>query len=269
MMVFPLPFLSRFPKNMHRYQLDSPKPPIFEQIEADRLHRKQRLTAALRLFARFGLDDGIASTITARDPQLKDHFWVNPCGMSLRNIRVSDLILVNTEGKAIEGDKSPHPAIAIHSQIHIARPAVVAVVYAHSVYGKSWSSLGRMLDPITHESCAFYQDHSVFDDSTAVELESEQAKRIAKTLGEGKAVILRNQAMLTVGHSVDEAAWWFIAMERACQAQLLAEAAGNPVILAHDTARLTYHQVGTHLVGWSNFQSLYKMIVRLQPELLD
>ena len=254
---------------MYKYQLDSPKPPIFEQIEAERLHRKQRLTAALRLFARFGLDDGIGGSITARDPELKDHFWVNPLGVSLRNIRVSDLILVNSEGQAIEGDKSANPIIAIQCQIHVARPAIVAVAYAHSVYGKSWSSIGRRLDPISQESCAFYQDHSVFDDYTGGELESEEGKRIAKTLGEGKAVILRNQGMLTVGHSVDEAAWWFMAMERACQAQLLAEAAGNPVILAHETARLTYHQVGLHLVGWSNFQSLYEMIVRLQPELLS
>jgi ribulose-5-phosphate 4-epimerase/fuculose-1-phosphate aldolase len=215
------------------------------------------------------LDDGIATSITARDPELKDHFWVNPVGVPLRNIRVSDLILVNSEGKAIEGDKAANPIIAIHTQIHFARPAVVAVAYAHSVYGKSWSSLGRMLDPISQESCAFYQDHSVFDDDTGVEIDLEAGKRIAKTLGEGKAVILRNQGMLTVGHSVDEAAWWFMAMERSCQAQLLAEAAGNPDILAHDTARLTYHQVGSHLVGWSNFQSLYKMIVRLQPELLN
>lgn len=254
---------------MYKYQLDSPKPPIFEQIEAERLHRKQRLTAALRLFARFGLDDGIGGSITARDPELKDHFWVNPLGVSLRNIQVSDLILVNSEGKAIEGDKSADPVIAIQCQIHLARPAIVAVAYAHSVYGRSWSSLGRMLDPISQDSCAFYQDHSVFDDCTGVELELEDGKRIAQTLGEGKAVILRNQGMLTVGHSVDEAAWWFIAMERACQAQLLAEAAGNPVRLAHDTARLTYHQMGSHLVGWSNFQSLYQMIVRLQPDLLS
>ena len=51
-----------------------------------------------------------------------------------------------------------------------------------------------------------------------------------------KAAILRNHGLLTVGHTVDEAAWWFITMERCCQAQLLAEAAGTPVPIDDETA---------------------------------
>ena len=58
-----------------------------------------------------------------------------------------------------------------------------------------------------------------------------RASASAHALGDNKAVILRNHGLLTVGHSVDEAAWWFITMERTCQAQLLAEAAGTPVLI--------------------------------------
>ena len=67
-------------------------------------------------------------------------------------------------------------------------------------------------------------------------LDLEEGKRIAHALGDSKAVILRNHGLLTVGHSVDEAAWWFITMERSCQAQLLAEAAGNPVLIEPEMA---------------------------------
>jgi hypothetical protein len=52
-----------------------------------------------------------------------------------------------------------------------------------------------------------------------------EGERIARALGEHKAAILQNHGLLTVGETVDEAAWWFITMERSCQAQLLAEAA--------------------------------------------
>jgi ribulose-5-phosphate 4-epimerase/fuculose-1-phosphate aldolase len=145
----------------------------------------------------------------------------------------------------------------------------MAAAHAHSVYGKSWSTLGRLLAPITQDSCAFYEDHALFDDYTGVVLQPEEGKRIAKTLGENKAIILRNHGLLTVGHSVDEAAWWFITMERSCQAQLLAEAAGNPLFIASDTARLTYNQVGTHYMGWFSFQPLYESIVRQEPDLLN
>jgi ribulose-5-phosphate 4-epimerase/fuculose-1-phosphate aldolase len=239
-------------------------------VEAQRLHRKQRLAAVFRLFGRFGFDEGVAGHITARDPELLDHFWVNPFGMSFSHIRVSDLILVNDRGEVVEGEYPVNAAaFAIHSQVHQARPDVVAAAHSHSIYGKSWSALGRTLDPITQDVCAFYEDHALFDDFTGVVLDLEEGKRIAHALGDHKAVILRNHGLLTVGHSVEEAAWWFITMERSCQAQLLAEAAGTPVLIDADMARLTFKQVGSHAAGLFSFQPLYAKITHEQPDLFE
>ncbi len=247
-----------------------PLPPQFDSVEDERLHRKQRLAAAFRLFSRFGFDEGVAGHITARDPERLDHFWVNPFSVHFGHIRVSDLILVNDQGEVVEGDYTVNTAaFAIHSQVHAARPDVVAAAHAHSIYGKSWSALGRTLDPITQDVCAFYDDHALFDDYTGVVLDVEEGKRLAHALADSKAVILRNHGLLTVGHSVDEAAWWFITMERSCQAQLLAEAAGKPVLIDEDMARLTSTQVGSHIAGWFSFQPLYDRIVREQPDLLE
>ena len=235
-----------------------------DPADEERLHRKQRLAAAFRLFSKFGFDEGVAGHITARDPERPDHFWVNPFGMHFGHIRVSDLILVNHQGEVVEGDRPVNAAaFAIHSQVHAARPDVVAAAHAHSVYGKSWSALGRTLDPITQDVCAFYEDHAVFDDYTGVVLDLEEGKRIAHALGDNKAAILRNHGLLTVGHSVDEAAWWFITMERSCQAQLLAEAAGTPVLIdPGDGPDRPARQVGSHLAGWFSFQPLFDRIVR-------
>jgi ribulose-5-phosphate 4-epimerase/fuculose-1-phosphate aldolase len=146
---------------------------------------------------------------------------------------------------------------------------VVAAAHAHSTYGKSWSSLGRLLDPLTQDACSFYEDHSLFDEYTGVVLDTQEGKRIATALGDRKAAILRNHGLLTVGHSVDEAAWWFITMDRSCQVQLMAEAAGKPVVIDPDTASLAYSQIGSHYMGWFSFQSLYDKIVRQEPDLLD
>src|SRR6266850_6333480 len=77
--------------------------PTFDSVEEERLHRKQRLAAAYRLFGKFGFDEGIAGHITARDPERLDHFWVNPFGMNFGQIRASDLILVNHRGDVVEG----------------------------------------------------------------------------------------------------------------------------------------------------------------------
>jgi ribulose-5-phosphate 4-epimerase/fuculose-1-phosphate aldolase len=129
--------------------------------------------------------------------------------------------------------------------------------------------LGRKLDPITQDACAFYNDHVVFEDFTGVVLETGEGERIATGLGSNKACILQNHGLLTVGQSVDEAAWWFITMERSCQAQLLAEAAGTPRLIDDEDARKTWEVVGSSLAGWFSFQPLYNVIVAEQPDLMD
>jgi len=244
--------------------------PTFDSVEDERLHRKQRLAASFRLFGKFGFDEGVAGHITVRDPEHTDRFWVNPFGMNFKHIRVSDLICVDHTGAVVEGDAMVNrAAFAIHSQVHAARPDVVAAAHSHSIYGKSWSALGRLLDPITQDACAFFEDHALFDDYTGVVLDLEEGKRIGHALGDHKAVILRNHGLLTVGHSVDEAVWWFITMERSCQAQLLAEAAGTPVLIEEEAATLTASQVGSHVSGYVSFQPLYAKITREQPDVFD
>jgi ribulose-5-phosphate 4-epimerase/fuculose-1-phosphate aldolase len=247
-----------------------PLPPTFATVEEERQHRKERLAAGFRLFSKFGFEEGVAGHITARDPGDPELFWVNPFAMHFGHISVSDLICVNAHGDVVEGDRPVNrAAFAIHSQVHGARPDVMAAAHSHSIFGKSWSTLGRTLDPLTQDVCAFYQDHGLFDDYTGVVVDTEEGKRIGVALGSHKAVILRNHGLLTVGHTVDEAVWWFITMERSCQAQLLAEAAGKPVKIDPAMAELTSSQVGTHYSGWLSFQPLYDRIVAEQPDLLD
>jgi ribulose-5-phosphate 4-epimerase/fuculose-1-phosphate aldolase len=247
-----------------------PQPPSFATMEEERLHRKQRLAAAFRLFSKFGFDEGVAGHITARDPEKQDHFWVNPFGMDFSQIRVSDLLLVNEKGEVVQGGAPVNAAaFAIHSRVHHARPDCIAAAHAHSMYGKAWSSLGRLLDPITQDACAFYEDHAIFDDYTGVVLDLEEGDRISEALGGRKAVILRNHGLLTVGKTVDEAAWWFITMERSCQAQLLAQGVGETISIRHENAKHTSTQVGNSLAGWFQFQPLYARITKEQPDLLD
>ena len=244
--------------------------PKFDNAEEERRHRKQRLAAAFRLFGRLGFGEGTAGHITARDPELTDHFWVNPLGMSFRQIRVRDLLLVDRQGTVVEGTWPLNAAaFAIHSQIHEARPDVVSAAHAHSVHGKAWSTLRRPLDPLTQDACAFYGDHAVFEDYTGAVFDLEEGKRIAHALGDTKAAILSNHGLLTVGRTVDEAAWWFVTMERSCQAQLLAEAAGTPVLIRPEVAEKTAGQAGSHRAGWAQFQPLYDQIAAEEPDLFE
>jgi ribulose-5-phosphate 4-epimerase/fuculose-1-phosphate aldolase len=251
-------------------QLHFALPPTFEDPAEERRHRKERLVVALRAFGELGYEDGVSGHITVRDPELTDHFWVNPFGVPFRHLTVAELILVNQYGAVVEGRHHVNQAaFTIHAHVHSARPDVVAVAHSHSTYGRALAALGERLEPITQDACAFYEDHALFDAYTGVVVDEAQARRIAVVLGAYKAVILRNHGLLTVGETVDSAAWWFMTMEKSCQVQLSAKAAGKPVWIAHEDALATREQLGHDLVAWINYQPTYERIARENSGLFD
>jgi len=190
--------------------------------------------------------------------------------MSFKQIRARDLILVDHAGTVVHGSWPVNlAAFAIHSQVHAARPDVVAAAHSHSVHGKAFSSLHRRLRPITQDACIFFEDHGLYDGYGGVANDVEEGKRIAAAVAGHKAAILANHGLITVGQSVDEAVFWFVSMERTCQAELLAMSAGEPRSIDDETARHTYAQVGTPLAGWFSAQPLFDWVIAEQPDCLE
>ncbi|KAH8900185.1 class II aldolase/adducin domain protein [Thozetella sp. PMI_491] len=236
--------------------------PKFSTLEEERLYRKQHLAAAFRVFADRGFDEGVAGHISVRDPILTDHFWLNPLSAHFSQIKVSDLILVDEHGLVVEGDEPINTAaFAIHSAIHRARPDVHAACHAHSVHGKAFAAFGRELEPITQDSLRFYGSHSIYTQFGGIVVDEDEGNRIADSLGGGKAVILQNHGILTVGQTVDEAAFWFISLERTCQAQLLADAAAaagyQKKLIDPEQAAYSAQELGGPEKGWLAFQPYY------------
>jgi ribulose-5-phosphate 4-epimerase/fuculose-1-phosphate aldolase len=246
-----------------------PRNPFAERdTDHERLWRKQRLALSFRIFGRFGFDEGVAGHITVRDPEHLDRFWVNPFGRNFKMITADELLCVDHQGTVVEGNGSLNQAaFAIHSQIHAAHPHVMAAAHAHSVYGKAFSALHRELRPLTQDACAFFEDHVLFDDYTGVVLDETEGKRIAAALGDRKAAILVNHGNLTVGRSIEEAVFWFVTMERTCQAELAVLAAGGGVPIPDDVARLTHGQVGGSAAGHFSAQPLFDWIRSVEPDL--
>src|ERR1700754_1973314 len=236
----------------------------------ERLLRKRELAATFRLFGKLGFSEGVAGHVTARDPEYPDHFWLNPFSMSFSQIRVSDLLLVNEHGEVVQGNGAVNLAgFYIHAAVHRARPDVVAAAHAHSLHGKAFASLGVPLTPITQDAAAFYSDiglHTAYGGPAGY---LEEGQRIAAAVGANKAAILQNHGLITCGHSEGEAAWWFITLERSCQAQLAAMAAGTPISIDDETAEFTRKEVGSHYAGWLSFRPLWDQITTQQPDLFD
>lgn len=184
-----------------------PRAPTFQDKHEEREYLKGRLAAAFRIFGKYGFDEGVAGHITLRDPVDPTTFWVNPFGTAFSLMKRSDLIQVDHSGKVIGGGANRllnTAAYMIHSAIHSARPDVLCAAHSHSIYGRTWCSLGRKLDTLTQDSCAFHDDHVLYESFNGVVLAEKEGKDIAACLGNKKAALLQNHGLLTVGTSVEE-----------------------------------------------------------------
>lgn len=248
--------------------LNFPQPPKFEDKYDEREYLKGRLAAAFRIFGKYGFDEGVAGHITLRDPVDPDTFWVNPFGVAFSLIRRSDLIQVDHSGKVIAGGECRllnKAAYMIHAAIHRARPDVLCAAHSHSIFGRSFCALGRPLDIITQDSCAFYNDHVVYEQFNGVVLAEEEGRNIATCLGNRKAALLQNHGLLTVGQTIEAAVFWFVSLEKCCHAQLMADAAvagrgGHTTKIAEEDAYFTYKAVGSPRAGWFSAKPLFDVV---------
>ncbi|KAJ5120418.1 Class II aldolase/adducin N-terminal [Penicillium bovifimosum] len=236
--------------------------PKFENVDKQREYMLNHMAGAFRVFARHGFVEGMAGHISLRDPGNPHLFWTNPLGLHFGLIKPSDLILVNEEGEAVGGNMS-RPANAagflIHSAIHKARPDVNAACHFHSTYGKAWSTFAQPLEMLNQDVAIFYGGaQSVYGEFGGVVLEEGESEALAKSLGGGKGIILRNHGLLTVGGTVDEAAYLFLLMEKSCQIQLVADAAAaagrKKLYMDDEAARFTYDNTSDPESLFAEFQ---------------
>lgn len=250
--------------------------PQFKTKEDERAWAKQHMAAAFRVFARKGFTEGTAGHISLRDPVDPNTFWLNPLAKHFALIKASDLVHIDEEGNVLPD--GPQHAVnaagfAIHAAVHKYRPDVHAACHTHSVYGKSYSALGRPLDMINQDVCMFYKSHGVYTDFGGVALEEQEGKDIADALGDGKGIILQNHGLLTVGQTVDEAAYLFCLMERSCQCQLLAEAALRPgeklKIIGDKVSAYTEHMTADPETLYTEFQPDFEMELKYDRDFMD
>lgn len=243
--------------------------PQFESMQARRSHVLQRLAATCRIFGRRGFSEGLLGHVTVRDPELPDHFWVNPVGVPMHQVRVSQLVQVNHQGTVVRGTGMVNPVgLLLHTAVHQARPDVAAVCHAHAQHASTWSAFERLLDPITQDACVFFENQALITEPRVVR-DAEAARRFALGFGDRRVAIHAGHGIFTTGKSVDEAAWWFVLMNRCCESQLLAQASGTPTLWSAQDARWLASTLGSHQFGWLSFQTLWDDIIASDPDLLQ
>ena len=250
-----------------------PEIPHFESFEEERQYRKRHLVAAVRAFALHGFDYGFAGHLTVRDPERPELYWTNPMCVHFSQVRMSNLVLADHAGRVVEGRHALNRAgFVLHGAVHEAHPDVIAMCHAHTTYGTAWCATGRPLEMFSQDAACFYENHAVIGASAgAVAVEKESGESVAQQIGKYRGILHQNHGLLTASrHSIDDAAFWFIALERCCQVQLQVAASGvKPQLLSQKTCEYSREHVGSDFIGWLHFQTLYSHIAATQPDMFD
>lgn len=189
------------------------------------------LAACYRLVALFGWDDLVFTHISARVPGEEEAFLINPYGMLFEEITASSLVKVDAHGeKLAPSEWQVNPAgFVIHSAIHAGRPDVGCVLHVHTNAGVAVSAQREGLLPISQYATIVLSSLG-YHDYEGIAVRDDEKPRLVRDLGDNGGLILRNHGLLTVGATVGEAFVRMWALQRACEAQLLAQSGGAPLV---------------------------------------
>jgi ribulose-5-phosphate 4-epimerase/fuculose-1-phosphate aldolase len=191
------------------------------------------LAALYRLVAHFRMTDLIDTHITARVPGSGHHFLINRYGVLFDEMRASDLVKIDRDGRVVEAEAGSDPAryrvnaagFTIHSAVHTARPDLRYVIHTHTAAGSAVSAQKQGLLPISQHALKFY-GCLAYHGYEGIALDLGERERLVADLGTCNAMILRNHGLLAAGVSVATAFQEIYFLERACQIQVQA-LAGN------------------------------------------
>jgi ribulose-5-phosphate 4-epimerase/fuculose-1-phosphate aldolase len=230
------------------------------------------LAAAYRLVALHGWDDLIFTHLSARVPGT-DQFLINPYGLLFEEITASSLVKVDVEGKKL--DDSPYPVnpagFTIHSAVHTSRADAHCVMHLHTVQGQAVAAQPDGLLPITQTALQIHDDVA-YHDFEGIAEDLAERERIVRDLGAKHLLILRNHGTLTVGETVSDAWLRMYMLERACEAQVAAQAGGPPLPAPEEarTKTAAIAKAGLAVVGRQlAWPALLRKLDRIDPGYRD
>lgn len=187
------------------------------------------LSASLRLAVRFGFHEGIDNHFSLAVPETANRFLLNPWGLHWDEVRATDLLVVDADGKLISGGVEPEAtAFFIHARIHRANPRAACVLHTHMPYATALTTLaGGRVEPISQSAMRFWGHVAYYDEYNGLVLDDAEGDRITTALGDKRVLFLANHGVIVVGETVARAFNDLYHLERVCQLQCIAMQTGR------------------------------------------
>ncbi|HUI94801.1 MAG TPA: class II aldolase/adducin family protein [Xanthobacteraceae bacterium] len=207
---------------------------------------KETLIWAGKVLVGEGQDDFTRGHISMRLPDDPGRFLMKAHSIGLDEITMDNILTIDLDGNVVAGTARRHSEVYIHSEILRARADVHCVLHTHPPYAIALSASGRPLRCLSQPSALFYEALGLYDDTINLIRSKELGAGVARALGAGRGVLLKNHGVVVAGASIEEVVISTIMLENAAMIQLVTEAAGTPAAefpradiaqLKHDISR--------------------------------
>ena len=160
------------------------------------------------------------------------YMLITPSGMEYLALQTEDLVVMDLNGRVVEGRWKPSSEWRMHAEVYKQRPEIQALVHAHSTYATAVSCLQQEL-PAIHYMVAL-AGKSVPCAPYATFGSEELAKRACETMAEGRAVLLANHGIVTAAESLSTAFRILEEIEQVARLYCITKSMGNPVVLSEE-----------------------------------
>jgi ribulose-5-phosphate 4-epimerase/fuculose-1-phosphate aldolase len=209
--------------------------PVQTSADAERRARVD-LAACYRLADRFGMNEGIDNHLTMLAPGYSDRFLLAPFGMHWSEVKASDFLIVDFNGRALSGQGLVEDtALYIHQPVHRLSPQGCCVLHTHMPYATALCMLENPhLEMAVQTALGFYGDVAYDSNYNGLAFDMTEGERLARALGPKSVLMMGNHGVLVVGKTLPQAFERLYFLERAAQAQVLALSTGRALRLIPD-----------------------------------
>ena len=181
-----------------------------------------------KLLVTKGLTTGTGGNISIFD-KVKKYFAISPSGIDYFETEPEDVVIMDLDGKVVEGERKPSSEWMMHLIFYKKRDDVEAVVHTHSRFSSTISCM-RWDIPALHYYVAF-AGKTIPCAKYASYGTQELADNAFEGMGEGKAALLANHGLITIGRSVKEAFLVAEMSEEMAEYYYRTKSIGEPVLL--------------------------------------
>jgi len=233
-----------------------------------------QLAACYRVFHLLGWTELIYNHITVRIPGPERHFLINPFGLHYSEVKASNLVKIDLEGRVIGDSTWPvNPAgFVLHSAIHQGIGGAHCVMHTHTTAGcaVACSQAGLSMDNFYS---AQLHDRVAYHDFEGITVHADEGPRVIRSIGQRPAVILRNHGLLAWGDTLPYTFAVLWTLQRACEIQVAGAALGPTLAIpeavqrkaSQDALQFDPRRGG----GRDVFASLVRMVDRADPSYRD